>query len=133
MTKHSPEARVRAWTPQRRAAQAERMRKLNADDDLGGKRLAALRASTKAHRQRVKLGKSKRGIKMPESQRAFVAHHLWIINHDPAIRAKAAETRRVGPVPKGFVPRYRQLRDRIGPAAAMNIVRREAKMARVNQ
>lgn len=55
------------------------------------------------------------------------------IGRDPAAHKKAWATRRAGKIPHGYVTRYRELRDMVGAQAAMAVVQREAKMARVNQ
>lgn len=121
------------WTAARRAAQAERMRKMNADQDIGGQRLAALRASSKNLGKVIALGRSRRGQKLSNLQYGFTVLHLILMNRDPIIRARASETKRLGPVPAGFKSRYRALRARVGANVAMGIVRREAAMARVNR
>jgi hypothetical protein len=182
------------WTPERRAAQAERMRKQNASPDFRKVRVEALNTSLKAHAARkaniAKLltcpkaraaslawlnsdeGRAaslrgsqvaaerlaadpvmrlKRAIQMSEVNRthekkALVGQQMkkqWrdplfagqrmlfaaLMARKPEIHAKGQATRRAGKVPEGYQKRYRQLRDRIGAEAAMNIVKREADLA----
>lgn len=126
MSKHTAEAKARAWTPERRAAQAERMRLRNSEPTTRDLRIAALKASPKANLARRL---NALGRKMSPSCRAKVAAHLRKITHDPIILAKVAEARKHGPIPRSKKGRYRQLRDLIGVKAAMAIVKREAAIA----
>lgn len=120
------------WSPERRAAQRERMRTLNRDPEHTTKRSIGLALSEKARQQRKRVSKSRKGKPLPIEIRATRAAQLRAVQADPKSRAKISAARRCGPVPEGKGRRYRELRDKIGVEAAMAIVKREAHMARVN-
>lgn len=185
------------WSPERRAAQAERMRAHNADAQFVKKKNTALASSGKARAARVanmqkvnsdpaiqakckawresdegraaasrggraaielrrtdpvvklrhqvatlkgnrspaKRAAASRQLKAMWSDIEFVGRQTLrakLIAGDPHTMRRAWETRRAGKVPGGYRRRYSELRDRIGAQAAMAVVQREAKMARVN-
>lgn len=125
-----------AWqrTPEGRECLRQRGAKLivrlKSEPALEEKRLANLTIYNTSPRKRAIASETMKRTRQRPDVAEKLAAHARSVQRDPVIRARIAETRRLGTVPKGFTKRYRSLRHQVGAKVAFGIVQREAQVAR---